>query len=251
VRATSEPGRDRRSSGQALRPQEDELPVGKLAERAHDGPRERALGGPPLEHDELSLLRGTKQIGVDALGDDPVLARKALRRGVGRFGGRRHERIDAREELLALRLAGRIAEALRGEEARHAQRAGVPQREVRQARQARLEPVHDVERAAGERRRQVRADADRKSDAAPAGDRDRGPERDQRRLSAVAQRAPAGREVRGPVRRSKHADRVATLPQGVGDARDVLVHVVRLRPRKRRDQANSKGHEGFEFSPLF
>ena len=38
ARAAAQPGRDRRASRERLRPQEDELPVGKLAERAQDGP---------------------------------------------------------------------------------------------------------------------------------------------------------------------------------------------------------------------
>jgi hypothetical protein len=160
VRAAPKLGRDRRATCERLCPQEDELPVGQLAKRAHDGPRERSLSGTPLEHDELSLLRRPEEIGIDPLGNKPVLARKPLCRGVGRLRGRGHERVDAAEQLLALRLPGRIPESFRREEARHAQRAGVTQRKVGQARQAGLEPVDDVERAAGECRGQVRADAD-------------------------------------------------------------------------------------------
>ena len=54
------------------------------------------------------------------------------------------------------------------------------------------------------------------------------PERDQRRLDAVAQCPATGRQVGRPIRRSEHADRVATVPQGAGDSGDVLVDVVRL-----------------------
>ena len=49
--------RDRRPPRQRFRPQEDELPVGQLAQRADDGSPERSLRRPPLEDDELSLRR--------------------------------------------------------------------------------------------------------------------------------------------------------------------------------------------------
>ena len=235
--------RNRRPSGQLLRPQVDELPVGQLAEGALDGASERALDGAPLEHDELPLLPGLEELGVDAFRDDPVVAREALRRRVGRLRRRGDEGVDPCEQLLALRLRGRVPEPLRREEARNAQCACIPEREVREARQAGLEAVDDVELSAGERCGQVRADSDRQADSASPRDRHGRAQRDQRRLEAVTQGAPARREVGRAVRRREDADRVAARPERVGDPRDVFVHVVRLRPRERRHQADSQGHD--------
>ena len=234
--------RHRRATGQLLRPQVDELPVRQLTERALDGTRERTLDRTPFEDDELPFLRRPEELSVDPFRDDPVLAGEALRRGVGRFRRRGDEGVGPREQLLALRLRGRVAEPLRREEAGHAERPRVPKGEVREAGQARLEAVHDVELPATEGHAQVRADADRQPDPAPARDRNRRPERDQRRLEAVAQRASSGGEVGRPVRGREDADRVAALTERVGDSRDVLVHVVRLRPQKGGHQADSQGH---------
>ena len=86
-------------------------------------------------------------------------------RGLRRGGD---ERVDPAEEPLPLRLPGRIAEPLRREEARHAQRARIAKGEIREARQPGLEAVDDVEPAAGESRRQVGAHADGEADAAAA-----------------------------------------------------------------------------------
>ena len=182
-------------SGQLLRPEVDELPVRQLAEGALDCSGQRTLDRTPLEHDELPLLAGLEELRVHALRDDPVLAREALGRGVGSFRRRGDERVDPPEQLLALRLRGRVPEPFGREEAGDAQSPRVPEREVREARQPRLEAVDDVELSPGESRGQVRADADREADPAPPRDRDGRAERDQRRGDAVTQRAPAGGEV--------------------------------------------------------
>ena len=243
ARPATELRRNRRPSGQLLRPEVDELPVRQLAEGALDCSGQRTLDRAPLEHDELPLLAGLEELRVHSFRDDPVLAREALGRGMGSFRRRGDERVDPPEQLLALRLRGRVPEPFGREEAGDAQSPRVPEREVREARQPRLEAVDDVELSSGERRGQVRADADREADPAPPRDRDGRAERDQRRRDAVTQRAPAGGEVCRVIRGREDADRVAALPECVCDAGDVFVHVVWLRPREGRHQADSQGHD--------
>ena len=102
VRTAAQLRRNCRPPCELLRAQEDELPVGQLAQRADDGARERTFPGPPLEHDELPLRCRLEELGVDALFDDPVLAGEALS---GRVCGIRRgcdERVDATEQALAL-----------------------------------------------------------------------------------------------------------------------------------------------------
>ena len=85
---------------------------------------------------------------------------------MGRFRRRSHEGVDPSEQLLALRLRGRVPEPLRREEARNAQCTCIPESEVREAGQAGLEAVDDVELSAGERCGQIRANSDRQADSA-------------------------------------------------------------------------------------
>ena len=121
---------------------------------------------------------------VDARGDELVAPREAHRRGGGGLGGGREQGVDAAEQPLALRLPGWIGQPLRREERRDGQRGGVAQGEIREARQARLEPVYDVEAAGGEPERKVRAHADGDAHPAAARDRHRGAERDDVRVEA-------------------------------------------------------------------
>jgi hypothetical protein len=241
---------DRRPPGERLRAQVDQLPVRQLAERALNRPGERSLRRTPLEHDEAPLLRRLEQVGVDALLDDAVLAGEALRRGMGRFRRRCDQGVDPGEQLLASGLRGRVAEPLGREEAGHGQRVRVPEGEVRQARQARLEAVDDVELAPLECRGQVRAHPDREADAAPTRDGHGGTERDQRRPGPVSKGAPPGGQVGGAVRGGEHAHRMVALAERIGDPGDVLVHVVRLRPREGGHQADSQGHDASESSAV-
>jgi hypothetical protein len=103
--------------------------------------------------------------------------------------------------------------------------------------------VDDVEVAAGERQRQVGADADRKTDPAPARDRHGRPDRDHIAPRAVLQRAPPGEQVCRPVRGRNDADLVAAVSKRAGRAGDVFVHVMRLRPGEGRDEADPETHE--------
>ena len=94
--------------------------------------------GPPLEDEALPRRRGLEALESTPERQRPVVAREA--RGGGRRGcrARRRQRVDAAEELLALLLARRVAEALGGVERRHREPARVAQREVGEARDARL-----------------------------------------------------------------------------------------------------------------
>src|SRR5262245_16139895 len=123
----------------------------------------------------------------------------------------------------------------------------VAKREVGQARDARLVDVHDVEAIAGQRELEVRSHPDGNAEAAPAGDGDRGPERDralQRRSFAAQslQSAPPGRQVRRAARRREDNDLVPPGSELGGSARNMVVDRVRLRPRKRGDHADPEAH---------
>jgi hypothetical protein len=166
VHAIEQRPRDVRARGQRLRAQEQEPPVGKLAERVKCGAEQRPLGLAPLEHDQPFLPHRFEQRRVDALRDDPVVAGEArLRRG-RHLLRRREQRVDPAEQLLALRAARRIREPLGGEERRHGQALGLAQRKVREARQSRLETVDDVEATGAQRAREVRSHAQRHAHAA-------------------------------------------------------------------------------------
>ena len=105
-----------------------------------------------------------------------------------------------------------------------------------------LEAVDDVVLALVERERQVRADPDWDAEAGAAGDRNARADRDDVRRHAAVERAPAGEEVGCPARGCQDRDRVAERTQLPRDSGDVLVHLVRLGPRERRDQADAQGH---------
>ena len=163
-----------------------------------------------------------EELGVDALLDDPVLPGEALRGRVCGFRRGRDEGVRTREQPLALRPARRVAEPLRREEARDRERARVPQSDVREARQPRLEAVDDVElalaraprrdspahpRAArsgsgarSERRARPRSAARWRRHAARGG-----PRRGRRRGSKGRARSPNGRGPAGPRRRRRRA----------------------------------------------
>ena len=117
---------------------------GQRAQRPHDRAGQRALARSPLEHDESALVARAEALEVDAGRDHAVVAGEALGRGLGGRLRGRDERVDPAEQPLALRLARRVAEPLGREEGRDREGPRVAQREVREARQARLEAVHDV-----------------------------------------------------------------------------------------------------------
>ena len=174
---------------------------------------------------------------------DFIAARKADVRGFRDLVARRQKRVDACEQPLPLRAARRVAEALGREEGRNRERPRVPEGEVREARQSRLEAVHDVEPAARECEREARAHADRNSHPASSRDRDGRADGDQLRrlVEGAEQRTPPGGEVAGAVRGSQDGDGMAAVPQLARQPVHVLVHVVRLRPGERRDERDPHG----------
>ena len=181
-----------------------------------------------LDRDQLSLLAGLEQLGVDSGRHDAVVAGKALGcRGGRRLGGR-EQGVDASEQLLSQRAPRRIAEPLGREERGDAERLGVAQGEVRDARQSGLEAVDDVEASLLEREVEVRADADRDAEARPARHRQGRADRDHVGVLAARERSPAGDQVRRAGGRSEHGDRVPERSQLLRDPGDVLVDVVRL-----------------------
>ena len=232
----------RRPPAERLRAEQDELPVGRGDELAHDRAQERPLRLPPFEDDDLALHRRPEQVEIDAERHHLVAPREPHGRGLRRLLARGEQRVEPGEQPLALRLAGRVAEPLLGEERRGGERAGVAEREIGEARHSRLEAVDDVEAAAGERDRQVRADAHRDAHAAAPRDRDGRAERDQLLVGSVQQGASAGGEVARPVRRRQHRDRVTAAAQLPRQPRHVLVDVVRLRPGERRDEGDTETH---------
>ena len=151
--------------------------------------------------------------------------------------------VDAPEQTLALGAAGRVAEPLRREEGRGGEHRRVAQREVREARQSRLEAVHDVEPAAGEREREAGADSDRHAHPAAPGDRHRRPDRNRLRrlVERAEQRTSSGCEIASAVGGSEDGDRVTAAPELAREYVHVLVHVVRLRPSERRDERDPHG----------
>ena len=208
------------------------------------GAQQRPFGLAPFEHDEALLARRLEQRRVDSFGDEPVITRKPQRGGSRRLLRRREQDVEPAEQLLALRPPRRVREPLGREERGDCQALGLAQSEVGETRQRRLEAVDDVEAPGAQGTRDIGAHADGDTHAAPARDRDRRPEGEQ--LPAVhrsiEQREPARGKVGGAIRRRDDRYRVAEDAQLPRDARDVLVHLVRLRPRERCDEADAKRH---------
>ena len=97
--------------------------------------------------------------------------------------------------------------------------------------------MHDVEAPLGERNCEIGADTDRDPDAGQ-----RRSDRDEVLADAAVQRTAAGREVAGAIRRGQDRHLVAARAEGAGQAVDVLVDVVRLRPVEGRDEGDGKCH---------
>ena len=220
--------RDSRSGRQRLRPDEHGVPAGQVAQRAERSARDGQRAGMELDRDELSLLAGLEQLGVDSGRDDAVVAGKALGcRRRRRLGGR-EEGVDTSEQLLSQRSPRRIAEPLGREERGDTERLRVAQREIRDARQSGLEAVDDVEAPLLEREVEVRADADGDAQRRTARDGHGRADGDHVGGLAPSQRAPAGDQVRRARRRGEHGDRMAECSQLLRDPSDMLVDIVRL-----------------------
>ena len=125
--------------------------------------------------------------------------------------------------------------------------ACIPEREVRETRQARLVHVDDVEAIRGQRELEVCPDAHGDAETAAGRDRNRGPERDGAiEGSAVAeealQRAAPGCELGGAGRRREDDDVVTAPTELARRSGNVLVDGVRARPGERRHHADAQGH---------
>src|SRR5439155_1702536 len=74
VHAPPQPPRQRRARRERARPEQDELPLTELDELAGERTQQRALRGPPLEHDAVHLVGGREAFEVDAEGNEVVVA---------------------------------------------------------------------------------------------------------------------------------------------------------------------------------
>jgi hypothetical protein len=144
VDASDEPAGHVRAARQRPRPQQGQLPPRELVEHPDHAARHGTLEAAPLENDLPAFSFRVEGLHVDAGGDDGVVPGEAFGGGVGRCLRVGDERIDAAEELLALRLSGWVRQPFGREEARHGDRLRVAEGEVGEARQARLEAVHHV-----------------------------------------------------------------------------------------------------------
>ena len=208
-----------------------------------------ALVRAQLDDDRLPLRRPARSsVGVDAGREQAVVAREAL---LGRVAHRlveRDQRVEPPEQLLALRARGRIAEPVRRDERRDRERVACRGARGRRATAARARsrarrrtrPARARARGSPGRRPARRAASGARS-GSPGRPRSR-----RRRSPRSSARRPASRSAA----RVDGASTVTSCPsatQRAGDARDVLVDVVRLRPRERRHEADahrSKGYSG-------
>ena len=161
---------------------------------------------------------------------------------LGDLVARRQQPVDPGEQPVALVPAGREAEALRDDEGTARRRLRLEQGDVREPGNGRVEPVHDVEGAAAQRRGDVRR--------TPTGNptAERGVTGTARETATTPsgfcglESSTTGEELGRPRGRREHDDRVAPFAQRLGDARDVLVGVVRHRPRMWCYEADPKRH---------
>ena len=236
--------RDVGPTGERALPQEHDFPAVMPVEAANRLPRGFALTRDEL-HDDLSPLPGrTKERTVDAWRDHRVVAGEPLAGGVRRSLRGGEQRVEPAQQPGSLRLSRGIKEALGREECRHGHRLGVSEREVRQARHTGLEAVDDVEPSLREGEREVRAHAHGDRHRAAARDGERWPDRHEVAELAALKRTASFAQVSRAGRRRENRDGVAQASQLARDAGDVVVHVVRLRPRERRDETDSEAHLG-------
>ena len=207
---------------------------------------QRPLGLAPLEHDQPLLVHRLEQRRVDALGDEPVVARESVAAAAAAVSSRRREqRVDPAEQPLALRAPRRVGEALRREERRDGEALGVAQREVREARQrrarsrARRRSGRCGARARGSSARRRGTPTRLRREIGTAGPSDDEP------LSSSEPLWSASRPAARSAARFDDARIVTACPSTRSSCAmpgDVLVHVVRLRPRERRDEADPERH---------
>ena len=233
---------DRRTICERLRVQQVQLPVREAGERAN----ERACDRPPsdleLECDDATLSPRPEGVGVDADRHDAVVAFEPLGGGGHGLHGAREERVHPDPQTVATRPPSRVPEALGREERRRRQRMRRGEREIREARGGRLDAVYDVEVAPPQRKLEVRPDADRHPEVRPARDRDRRPDRDHLAVDAALEGAPAVEQIPGARGRRQHGDLVPEPAKRLRRPVHVHVHLVWLRPRERRDEADAEAH---------
>ena len=140
---------------------EDGLQVWGCVEEPQQRARGLSAGRLQLDDDEVALGPRPEALEVDPERDERVLALEALCSRLGRLRGRREQGVDPGSQPVASRAPRRVSETVDGEERRRRQGVRRREREVREARQARLEPVDDVEAAVCQRKPQVCPDGDR------------------------------------------------------------------------------------------
>ena len=202
---------------------------------------ERVIGLPPISSSSAMtrrFLRGLK-LGVDADRHDAVVALEPLGRGRHRLLGGREERVHPDAQPVAARPPSRVPEALGREERGRGERMRRGEREIREAREAGLDAVHDVEVA----RAAARA-------GGSPGRRPAPPRCVRREIgidgpTAITSRSMPRWSARRPSRRSRAredgASTVTSCPSrrsACGRPVHVHVHLVWLRPRERRDEAD-------------
>ena len=218
------------------------FPARELRQEPKQSARRRPTGNLELDGDHISLRRRGERVEVEAERNDDVLALEAVACRLRGLLGGREERVDAGSEAIAAGAPRGVCEAVDGEERGRSERVRRVQREVGQAWETRLESVHDVEAALGQREAEVRSHGDRHAHVRPSREWDRRADGDDLRIVAALERSAPGQQVARSRRRRQDRHRMAALAKRSRRAVDVRVHLVRLRPRERRDEADAETH---------
>ena len=253
VRARSRSGdRDRRASGSAAPCARARAPSPAATGRsAEHRPGDGALPGGELDDDQLALRgRARRPIGVDADRNRLVVAGKALGRALDCGLGGAEERVDAGEQLRPLVLCAVAPRSARWR--RTSRPSSSPPRGAPPTRGSGA-PA----RSRGRRRSAPSESVAARFARTPIGNATRS-------LSDVGTAAPIATtsptmprcRARRPSSRSAARDDGATIvtvvtaaPQGLRGAADVLVDIVRLRPRERRHEADAERHRARILAP--
>ena len=226
---------------QRARAEEDELPVrAARAARASRRGRRRARSGAARRRSSCCFARRREERRVDAGREHAVVAGEALLRRGARLVGERDQRVDARRA--ASRAASGPAGSRAGSVRRTSRRRARPCRAARD-RRATAVPA----RSRGRRRSRPGASAWRRFAWTPTGTpscerRETGIAGPSAITSAGSPRASARRPASRSAARVDGASTVTSWPERAQGGRhpgDVVVHVVRLRPRERRHQADA------------
>ena len=180
-----------------------------VVERADELARDRPPRDLELERDHVTLSPGLEEVGVHSDRHEPIVAVEAIGGCGHRLFRGGEERVDPYPQTISSRPPRRVAEPLGREERRRSERVGRCEREIREAREAGLEAVDDVEAPSAEREREVRANAHRDSDVRPPRDRDRRPDRDHVLVDSAVQGSTPGEEIARSRGRREHRDLVA------------------------------------------